>query len=448
MLQLTLLQLQEVGYIARASYTYNKFATITGSARRDDYSGYTKAGNFFGIGVSFDLGRMNFLPSYINTLKLRASYGENGNQAAGPYDKYPQYSLSSNYLQTNAGFIQTPGAPEGLLWEKSNKKNIGLDFSLGQRGSLYGTFDVYSNVNSDQVYNVPISPSTGFSSIIKNQAEVKSNGFEALLGYRTGGELFSWDIKGNYSYNDSKVTYIKGDPTPTAIDGLKAFFPGHNPTEYYTRLWAGVDPSNGDPLWYTDQSRTTTTNDVNKANLSFTGKKALPTHIASLINEFNYKGFKLSFMINYQGDYSVWDRWGFVYESDGAYPTVNTSTASLYDSWTPNNTNASRPKQVFNGNKSSNANSTRYLYKGDNIRLRNVELGYKFKGSTLNVPGVNGIYAYVRGVNLYTYAFDKNLRFDPEANSNAFNYTVSNLGVYDMTQPNMRQFIFGVQVDF
>ncbi|WP_265132332.1 SusC/RagA family TonB-linked outer membrane protein [Chryseobacterium oranimense] len=437
-----------VGYIARASYTYNKFATITGSARRDDYSGYTKAGNFFGVGLSFDLGKMNFLPSYINSLKLRASYGENGNQAAGPYDKYPQYSLAGNYLQTNAGLIQTPGAPEGLFWEKSNKRNIGLDFSLGQKGNLYGTLDVYSNINSDQVYDVPISPSTGFSSIIKNQAEVKSNGFEALLGYRTSNESFSWDVKANYSYNDSKITYIKGDPTPTVIDGLKAFFPGHNPSEYYTRLWAGVDPSNGDPLWYTDETRTATTNDVNKANLSFTGQKALPTHVASLINEFTYKGFKFSFMMTYQGDYSVWDRWGFVYESDGAYPTVNTTTAALYDSWTPTNTGASRPKQMYNGNRNSNANSTRYLYKGDNIRLRNVELGYTFKGSDLNIKGLKGIYAYVRGINLYTYAFDKNLRFDPEANSNAFNYTVSNLGVYDMTQPNMRQFIFGVQVDF
>ncbi|UKB82842.1 SusC/RagA family TonB-linked outer membrane protein [Chryseobacterium sp. MEBOG06] len=437
-----------VGYIARASYTYNKFATITGSARRDTYSGYTKAGSFFGIGASVDLGKLNFLPSYINSLKFRASYGENGNQAASPYDKYPQYTLAGNYLQTNAGYILTPGAPDGLLWEKSKKRNIGLDFSLGTTGSFYGTFDIYSNTNPDQVYNVPISPSTGFSSIIKNQAEVKSNGFEALLGYRKSTESFTWDIKANYSYNDSKVTYIKGDPTPTVINGLKAFFPGHNPSEYYTRLWAGVDPLNGDPLWYTDETKSVTTNDINKAKLSFTGKKALPTHIASLINEFNYKGIKLSFMINYQGDYSVWDRWGFVYESDGAFPTLNTSTVALYDSWTPSNPNASLPKQVFNGNKSSNSNSTRYLYKGDNIRLRNVEIGYTFKGSMLNMPNIKGIYTYVRGINLYTYAFDKRLRFDPEANSNAFKYTVSNLGVFDMTQPNMRQFIFGIQVDF
>ncbi|SDJ22327.1 SusC/RagA family TonB-linked outer membrane protein [Chryseobacterium jejuense] len=437
-----------VGYIARASYTYNKFATITGSARRDTYSGYTKGGNFFGVGVSFDLGKMNFLPTYVNSLKLRASYGENGNQAASPYAKYPQYTLVGNYLQTNAGYILTPGAPDGLVWEKSKKRNIGLDFSLGAMGGIYGSFDVYSNINPDQVYDVPISPSTGFSTVIRNQAEVKSNGFEALLGYRKSTESFSWDIKANYSYNDSKVTYIKGDPTPTVIPGVKAFFPGHNPTEFYTRLWAGVDPSNGDPLWYTDESRTATTNDVNKAKLSFTGQKALPTHVASLINEFTYKGAKLSFMITYQGDYSVWDRWGFVYESDGAYPTVNTTWESLYDSWSPSNPTASRPKQVYNGNRSSNSSSTRYLYKGDNIRLRNIELGYTFKGSTLNIPSVKGIYAYVRGVNLYTYAFDKKLRFDPEANSNAFDYTVSNLGVFDMTQPNMRQFIFGIQVDF
>ncbi|WP_370895702.1 SusC/RagA family TonB-linked outer membrane protein [Chryseobacterium gossypii] len=439
-----------VGYVTRASYTYNKFLTLTGSFRRDGYSGFTGYyGNFWGAGLSFDFGKANLLPAVFKSLKFRASYGENGNQAVSPYSKYDQYSYKGAYISSNAGYVSNIAPIEGIYWEKSNKSNIGLDFTLGKNGSVYGTVEVYKNNNTDQIFNVPNPPSTGFSSITKNLADSYSKGLEATLGFRVGSmEGITWNTKFNYSYNDSKIKGLNGETTPTVIDGYKAWFPGHNPTEFYMRLWAGVDPSNGDPLWYTDETKTKTTNNSGLAKLSFTGKHALPTHIASWYNEFNYKNFKLSFLINYQGNYSVFDRWAFIYDSSGQYGYLNQLSSALYDSWTPDNPNASQPKFVYGGNKNANAASTRYLYDGDNIRLRNIELGYRFTKNALNIQGVNGIYLYARAINLITYAFDKNLYFDPESNSNAFSYTASNLGIYDQTQPNLRQYMLGVSIDF
>lgn len=174
----------------------------------------------------------------------------------------------------------------------------------------------------------------------------------------------------------------------------------------------------------------------------------MPTHIASWSNELGYKGFKLSFLVNFQGDYSVYDRWAFIYDSDGAYANVNQLSQGLYDSWTPENTNASRPQVINGGNKNSTAGSTRYLYDADHIRLKTVEIGYRFGKNQLNVNGLNGIYVYLRGVNLVTHVFNDDLYFDPESNSNAFGNTAANLGVYDQTQPNLKQYMMGFSINF
>jgi len=384
-------------------------------------------------------------------LIIMVIYGENGNTTVSAYAKIPTYSRLAQYFNSNAGGLSNPGygGADGIFWETSKKSNIGVDFEFKGKLGVTGSLDFYKNDNVDQIIAVPVPSSSGVGSLFKNQADSYSKGIEATLGLDLfRGSDFNWNTKFLYSYNDSKVTNLSGDPNPTIINGIKAFFPGHNPTEYYTRLWAGVDASNGNPLWYTDETKTAVTNDSSAAKLSFTGKKALPTHVASWINDFSYKGFRLNFMFTFQGDYSVYDRWAFVYDSDGAYANLNQLSDALYDSWTPDNINASRPKIVNGGNRNSSDNSTRYLYNGDHVRLKTLEFGYRFSKDNLNINGLKGIYVYFRGVNLWTHAFDKKLYFDPESNSQAFSYTASNLGIYDQTQPNLRQYMLGFSVDF
>ncbi len=439
-----------VGYIARASYTYDKFLTVSGSFRRDGYSGFTELyGNFYGVGASIDFAKFSFMENgWFNKLAIRGSYGSNGNPSAGSYDKYAQVRLNGAYLSTNGSFLFNAVGKEGLNWEKSNKSDIGLEFGIGKKNNVTGTIDIYKNENKDLVFNVPLPGSAGIPNYSSNIASLESRGIEASLTARLiNKENLNWNVTGNYSFNEGEITAINSDAVINA-GGLKGWAKGHNPTEYYTRLWAGVDPTNGDPLWYTDETKTTTTNILSRAAQVFTGKKALPTHVASFISDLNYKDFRLSFMFTYQGDYYVYDNWAFVYNSDGAYAYLNQFKSALYDSWTPDNTDASRPKYIYGGNRSSTSASTRDLFKGDHIRLKNVEVGYRFSKDVLNLKGLNGIYVYARGVNLWTYAFDKNLYFDPESNSNANTSVAANLGIYDQTQPNLRQYIFGVSIDF
>src|SRR5690606_22005081 len=123
----------------------------------------------------------------------------------------------------------------------------------------------------------------------------------------------------------------------------------------------GVDQSNGLPLWYTDETRSQTTSNLNEAALSFTGKQALPVHNAGISTSLNYKGFVLSSQFSYAGGHSVYDTWAFVYNSDGAYADLNTREAWANGAWTPENAgNATLPQVVYGGNNQSSSASTRY----------------------------------------------------------------------------------------
>ncbi|AZB09068.1 SusC/RagA family TonB-linked outer membrane protein [Chryseobacterium sp. G0162] len=446
-------RITDVGYMGRFAYTYDKFVTLSGSFRREGNSIFSDYwGNFYGVGASVNLTNLNILNNVFRNLVVRGSIGQNGNPSLTAYQKAALYAYSGDYLASNAGYIFQTGAYPGerLKWEVSEKVNLGVDFSTKGNNNLYGTVDFFKNSNKDQLLSFPIPTSgSGFTGITRNLGSTVSQGIETTLGFRRNTENFSFDTKFLYTYNENVIKSLgAGGATTIVRNGSKAWAVDHNPTEYYLRLWAGVDPKNGDPLWYTDETRTATTNSSSIAKQVFTGRSALPKHMLNWQTDMEYKNFKLSFQFNFLGGYSVYDRWAFIYDGDGQYANVNAFSDALYNSWTPDNPNATRPKYVFGGNRNSTAASDRFLYDGDHIRLRQVELGYKFTKNVLNIDGVNGIYVYVRGVNLWTYAFDKRLYFDPEANSNAWTYTSENMGIYDQTQPNMRQYIMGVSIDF
>ena len=217
--------------------------------------------------------------------------------------------------------------------------------------------------------------------------------------------------------------------------------------EYYMVGWAGVDPTNGDPLFYTDGTKTATTNNYAEASKYFQGKSPFPKYMAGLRNDLNYKNWTLSVFLSGQFDYSVVDNFSkFVY-NDGSYFDINTYKENLYDSWSETNKNASIPKQVEGNGSGSNKMSTRFLRKGDHIRLKEVKLAYSL-GDKLESAGISNLTLYVRGTNLLTWAFDKDLTFDPETNSNGFSYGWQGKGAYDYTSPIMKSISVGVSIDF
>ena len=443
-----------MSYFGRLAYDFEGKFSVTGNIRRDASSRFgkdNKWGTFWGVGAAVNVDRF-INADAINNLKVRGSYGTIGNAEIGNYASMNLYRATNGaYLGAPAGAIVQLGDPN-LKWETTDQLNVGLDFGFFQN-RLSGTFDYYVKNVDDLLYTIPTNASSsGFTSYWTNDGEMKSSGIEASLTVvpvRT--DDFEWTVSGNYAYNKSEITDINGGNIALR-NGLKAWQNGHNPTEFYTRLWAGVDQSNGLPQWYTDETRTEVTSDYSQAALSFTGKQALPVHTAGISTSLNYKGFILSSQFSYAGGHSVYDRWAFVYNSDGAYADLNTREAWAEGAWTPENAgSATLPQVIYGGNANSSTNSTRYLYDADNIRWRSAEFGYRFGKDFLGEKvGLDNIYVYVKGYNLVVWTFDKDLWFDPETASNDVDllYGIEKMGLYDMTQPNLRQFVFGVRLDF
>ena len=221
---------------------------------------------------------------------------------------------------------------------------------------------------------------------------------------------FSWKINGNFSHNTNKVTQLyQGQAVP---NGYFLISQGQDIQTYYLRQWAGVDPSNGNPLWYTDGTKKATTSDFNTA-VPVSKYSASPKYFGSLTNTFTYKGFNLSFMFYYNLGNYVYDSWAYYLESDGY--SFNSNELSIETkAWQTPGQKTNVPKFVAYNTSNSNGNSTRFLYKGDYVRLRNLEFGYTLPKTLTSKMHISNLVFYVRGTNLWTLVKDKNLPYDPE----------------------------------
>lgn len=247
-----------------------------------------------------------------------------------------------------------------------------------------------------------------------NVGRMYNRGFEITLNGRpVVTKDFTWEASFNLSHNINKVTRLYNH-APISYNTRFNITEGHNIYEFYTRLWAGADPANGDPLWYTDAARKTTTNNSTKVPLQLTGKTAMPKYFGSFTNTFTYKGISLSAQFYYNFGNYIYSTWENYLSSEGLYIPGTGQLTNELRAWKKPGDHTDIPKISLVDNKSSNRPSTRYLYKGDYIRLRNIQLGYTLPKDIVSKARISSITVYVRGTNLWTFATDKNLAIDPE----------------------------------
>jgi hypothetical protein len=227
---------------------------------------------------------------------------------------------------------------------------------------------------------------------------------------------FRWDMSFNISLNKNKVlTLPNNNADILAAPQIRRV--GENVTAIYTRLWAGVDPATGAGQWYSDANKTKTTTLPSYREII---GQAMPKGFGSFSTTFSYKGLSLDIQFNYQYGHTVYDNWGFIMWSDGAFPTLNKIRKQL-NRWRQPGDMAELPKYVYNNNSLSNAESSRWYYKGDFIRLREMTLAYQVPKNITDKARLSGASFYVRGNNLWTKAFDKKIPFDPEQGFNGVN---------------------------
>ncbi len=394
---------------------------LSGSFRRDGssrFSANNRYGNFYSIGASWNVDREEFLANsrVINQLKLRGSYGKSGNAGIGNYDAYPLYGFGANYNSTPGSFPSNVGNNE-LTWEENRPLDLGLDLGFF-KNRINISADVYKRKSSKLLLAAPLSPTSGFLSVTKNIGALENKGLEITVNLvPVTTKNFTWDVSFNYATNQNKVTALPND-NKDIISGLYIYRVGYDVQSYYLRTYAGADPANGDPLWYTDSTKTKTQNVYSSAQ-RIINHSAAAKYFGGLTNTFKYKGFSLEVQFYYSGGNYSFDNFNSFYLGAGANPTFNKSSRIL-DRWQKPGDVTDIPKYIYNGNKSFQSSSSFYLNNANYIRLRNLQIGYSLPSEMASKIKLSSAFFYVRGTNLFTYVKDKNQPFDPEQGSSSF----------------------------
>lgn len=298
-----------VGYFSQFLYDYQDKYFFSASYRRDGSSRFapeTRWGNFWSVGASWRIDREDFMVStsdWLSALTLKASYGAQGNDNLGTYyASKGLYTIVSN-LGENALVSDRIATPK-LKWETNLNFNVGVDFSLWNN-RVSGSFDFFQRRSKDLLYSRPVAPSMGYSSVDENVGALKNTGIELTLnGTVIHTEDFMWKLGFNLTHYKNVVTELPlKDMPPVGVNKLKE---GRSVYDFYTKEWAGVDPENGDPLWYMDILDKDenvigrgTTNVYKDATDYYVNKSSLPKIYGGFNTVFSYKGIELSAIFAY-----------------------------------------------------------------------------------------------------------------------------------------------------
>lgn len=429
------------GYAVTGHYDYDRLFILDASFRRDVLSQFVpekKAGNFWSVGVGVDLARLNYIRDLdaISLMKFRASYGKLGNQVSA--NPYALYNFTSNYNDFAGGGYSGLYNPN-LTWETVNPFNVGLDLGFWNN-RLTLTAEYFNKKTKDLIYNLPLSSSQGLTSYVDNIGTLVNSGMEFALNaaiFKGDRNHFNWDLGFNLSTLHNEITELYGGNVNTATTTLRV---GEGVRTWYLKKWAGVDPANGDPLWYVNGVDGETTNNYNAAQQAVQGSM-LSNLYGGANTSISYKGFGLDLQFTYGFGGKIRDDWANYLWSDGYYSHNYPGYADVMGNyWTPENPTAANPKPMYYyGNKLSYSASTRFLYDSDYIRLSNAKFSYSFTSAILNGTGLTGAQIYIMANNPWTYVFDERLKFDPEINLTGS----SNLGL-----PILKSYLLGVSLNF
>ena len=266
-----------------------------------------------------------------------------------------------------------------------------------------------------------------------------NKGFEFAINstiLKGNRDSVNWTLGFNLSTLDNEITELYGGSVNGGTTTLRV---GEGVRTWYLRKWAGVDATNGAPLWYINGVDGATTSNYNSAQQAVQGSM-LNKIYGGANTAISYKGFALDLQFAYGFGAKIYDDWSNYTYSDGQYTLSYPGYGDVFgDYWTPTNTSASNPKPIYGNTTLSNRASTRFLYDGDYIRLSNARASYTFNGEFLKGTGLNSVQVYVMANNAYTYMFDKKLKFDPEVNIAG----ASNLGL-----PVLKSYLFGFSLNF
>jgi TonB-linked SusC/RagA family outer membrane protein len=405
-----------VSQFARANYSYANKYLLKASIRRDGSSRFGKNeqfGTFPAFSAGWIASEEDFLKdnSVVSFLKLKGSWGKVGNAEIGNFASLQLYD--SNPYASDSGLAFGQAGNKNLTWEKSDQTDVGFEIGFLNRFNIEA--DYYNKKTDGLLFRVPLSLSSGASSINQNIGQIESSGFEFSLNAKiVDSDKLKWNTNFNITTNQTVVNSLPNNNSDI-VNRFTINRTGENVSSFYLVEFAGVDSDNGDALFVKNTVNPdgtidkSTTNDYSEAKRVITGNP-FPELMAGLTNTMNFSGFDFSFTL--QGE------WGASIYNDGG--RFQSASADYFDNQTTDQLNRwQKPGDITNvpqarlyGGNGTQA-STRYLDKADFIRLRNLTFGYSLPKQVISKMGMTSIRFYLTGVNLLT--FTDYGGFDPEA---------------------------------
>ncbi|EOR95239.1 TonB-dependent receptor [Arcticibacter svalbardensis MN12-7] len=437
-------QTNNISQMGRLNYSYDGKYLLTATVRRDGFSGFgsnRKFGTFPSLGLGWNISKEEFLNQYnwIDNLKLRLSFGKNGNQAIDPYATLPQLS-TQNYLNNDGspaiGYYTNKLGDPSLGWETTVSWNFGLDYSF-IKGRIYGSVDYYSSKTSDLLLARAISPVNGVKNITQNIGETKNHGLDFLISsmnVRKGD--FSWSTDLNFSLYRNKIVNVGlTNENGNYIDDIgNRWFIGQPINVTYAYVFDGIYQANDDianSVQPTAKPGDVKVKDVNGDGQITADDKAVignsvPDYSAGLTNTFNYKNFSLSFFIrNVQG-----------------ITKTNTLLNTYFDGrngaldrqfWTPENPINTYPENRDDANPFGVGIFEKKQSDASFIRLQDVSLSYTLPTKLISKWKVDRLQIFVNAKNLATRTNWVGL--DPEFSNQT-------------AQPQVKSFVIGLRTQF
>lgn len=439
-----------ISYFGRAEYAYKDKYNFSASLRADGSSIFgadTKWGTFWSLGASWRINQEDFLKDieWIDNLKLRLSYGTSGNKSGlARYASLGLWTTSADYLYgSNIGVGHEQLVNALLGWEKQGMFNVGVDFSFWNR--FYGSVDFFNKTSDGLLYDVPLALQNGLSSITMNAAKTSNTGFEIVLGANILRGPLVWNMDLNASFIKDKIKDLNGENDVRMTDYQKIWSVGGSQYEFYMPTWAGVDPDNGNPLWYkvNDDGIRTTTSVYSEATYERQGRST-PLAYGGFINTFSYKNFDLTIQLNYSLGGKIYDNIYAGMMHDGATTAQNMHVDAL-EAWTTPGQQTNVPKYAINNATNSASLSSRFLYDATNVKLKTITLSYTLpKNLGVFSKVISGAKLWVSADNLCTWFADKGYKGYDDIDI----YGVQGYKTYPYSFPTPRTFSIGANLTF
>lgn len=412
-----------ISYFSRLNYDYTEKYHLSLSLRRDGSSRFADSvrwGTFYSVGGAWNINKETFLSDVksLSDLKLRASYGTTGNQNTTAYYPYlGGYAAGAN-IANYSGSVISSLTNGSLTWETQKTLDVGIDFGLF-KNRITGSFTYFTRTSDKLLFARPLPPSSGIGSIQDNIGTLKNHGIEIdLTTVNVRTRNFEWTTSFNISHITNKITALP--QTSIAGAGYSNLIVGQSLYNFYIREYAGVDQTDGTPMWYIDNTDATgkVTKGLTKtwsAATRYYKGTSLPDYTGGISNTFHYRNLDLtvlaSFSIGgyiYDGSYA-----GLSYGTTGTSGGSNWSTDILGRWQSPSNPGDGKtPKLMATTDYTSTSASTRFLYSASFSRIRNITLGYRLPHTLLSRAKIASARFYADFQNPFTFFGRKGL--DPE----------------------------------